>query len=1249
MLKTVTSGTVTSHTWYLWSLLRHTLFAEGTIHKSGYCVAFGECGENPEVKTKNLDHIVPCVNNTPAIKPHQNTLDRLKTVCPVLYDGENTRLCCSDGQLEALEKSLQMSAVVLARCPSCKDNFYNIYCQYVCGSNQALFINVTRTFDALKVNHVNGTGVLEMEAYYSKRFADGAFDSCKDVRLPSVGGYAISAMCGLYGSTLCNTKHWFDFMGDISNGLAPLKIDFIFPDEHSPPIGQGMQPFDGKVWKCSESSSKDAPSCSCNDCQASCPIIPEPPLPEGEWKIRNVEGILIISAIIFCTLMLLFLLYLIGSIDWCSGDHKNLDHEINLLKELTEKDVTCSEKLSESLQNYLGIMFEKWGPLVIVLSAGISMVKLTTDPVELWSSPDSRARREKDIHDKYFGPFFRTEQVIITAKNPLNYTYSSLLFGEKVFSGILRKEILLEFLELQLLLQYMPVWSETKNQSITLKDICFAPMNPDNPTDTDCTVNSLVQYFQSKSSNLEAKVNATHMGKEGTIDWHDHFLYCINSPLSFQDTTGLQMNCMADYGAPVFPFLAVGGYEGQEYSAAEALLLTFTTRNFDPQDDHYQYALEWEKKYLEVVENFSKCSPHLNVAFMSERSLEDEINRTTAKDIPIFAISYVVIFVYIALALGEYSSCSRILVDSKITLGLGGVLVVLGAVFASMGVYAYAGVPSSLVIIEVVPFLVLAVGADNIFIFVLEYQRSSRKKGETREEHIARVLGNVAPSMLLCSLSEAVCFFLGALTKMPAVQTFALYAALAVLFDFLLQVSAFVALVSLDVQREEDNRLDICCCAKPVVPPKKKNNEGYLLPWMRKYYAPFLLHPLIRVVVFVFCFCACLVLMFHVKVGLDQQVALPKDSYMLTFINTMNKYLEVGVPTYFVTTSGYNFSTIAGMNAVCSSVGCDNNSMMQKIQFACDFSNRSYLSIPASSWVDDFIDWLNPMSSCCCNKTQLSPFNKVEKRCRQSCMKTQHDGVIRPSPDQFNKFLPRFLDDVPTQESTRFMAYHSPLVTSQEYTAALKNIRELSENITTTMRKIPGTAENFEVFPYTVTYVFYEQYLTIVKEGLFNIGVCLIPTFVVCCILLGMDILSGIINLVVILMIVIDTVGVMTLWSIDFNAVSLVNLVTAVGMSVEFISHMTRSFALSIKPSKLERAKEATAKMGSAVFAGVAMTNLPGILILGFANAQLVQIFFFRLNLVITLLGMAHGLIFLPVILSYFGKWFLLSSGILLL
>lgn len=43
----------------------------------------------------------------------------------------------------------------------------------------------------------------------------------------------------------------------------------------------------------------------------------------------------------------------------------------------------------------------------------------------------------------------------------------------------------------------------------------------------------------------------------------------------------------------------------------------------------------------------------------------------------------------------------------------------------------------------------------------------------------------------------------GALSSMPAVRTFALTAALAIAFDFLLQMSGFVALLALDVRRQE--------------------------------------------------------------------------------------------------------------------------------------------------------------------------------------------------------------------------------------------------------------------------------------------------------------------------------------------------------------------------------------------------------------------------------------------------------------
>ncbi len=50
------------------------------------------------------------------------------------------------------------------------------------------------------------------------------------------------------------------------------------------------------------------------------------------------------------------------------------------------------------------------------LTAGVLFLEVTIDPVELWASPESRSRQEKDYFDKSFTPFYRTEQIILHAE-----------------------------------------------------------------------------------------------------------------------------------------------------------------------------------------------------------------------------------------------------------------------------------------------------------------------------------------------------------------------------------------------------------------------------------------------------------------------------------------------------------------------------------------------------------------------------------------------------------------------------------------------------------------------------------------------------------------------------------------------------------------------------------------------------------------------------------------------------------------
>lgn len=75
--------------------------------------------------------------------------------------------------------------------------------------------------------------------------------------------------------------------------------------------------------------------------------------------------------------------------------------------------------------------------LITLLSHGIHFIKVTVDPVELWSSSSSQCRKEREFFNANFKPFFRTAQVIIV---PNGIPDVSPNWSHKTIQLVLRKQ-----------------------------------------------------------------------------------------------------------------------------------------------------------------------------------------------------------------------------------------------------------------------------------------------------------------------------------------------------------------------------------------------------------------------------------------------------------------------------------------------------------------------------------------------------------------------------------------------------------------------------------------------------------------------------------------------------------------------------------------------------------------------------------------------------------------------------------------
>ncbi|KAJ4461389.1 putative Niemann-Pick type protein 1B [Paratrimastix pyriformis] len=1242
------------------------------INQPGYCAFVG----NPHSdKPHNW--------NIPAFKP-----DGEFDVCQEFQE----KACCVKSQVDTLNTQIQQAFPMFGSCTSCMSNFMKLWCTFTCSPDQSTFVDVLET----SIDTAGNESVQRVAVHVDSAWSWDLFNSCKDVKFAATGQSVMELVFGSH-----NPQEWFNFLSDNS----PFPLDFDQVRSGMPDVKAHTMYYD--VRGCNE-------TCSCNDCAGSCPV-PEPAIPPyqclvsfGTFDLQcrtvGLAGGFVFMVVLISVIACLVYRHHRRTLLAAAAQPPESEEQV-LAAAASDRRAVLLEAFDDSkgsasytsrFQRFfynLGLWDAKHPLLTLLLcllvaggcGAGVYFITIETTPEKLWVDPSCQTELQKGFFNQHFGGFYRIEQVIIRPKE--GYTAIS-------------KELLLEVLAMEKNISTLV--ATVNGHQVHLMDIC------NQPTASGCIIETPTEWWQQDETLLQ---------EASQDDIHDHVIQCANNQV---DPT-----CLSSIGAFTDPKVALGGFEGKNYTDAKVAVTTYLLNNFDSLTED---AEAWELLWLDVVRQPHKT---FDVSYMAERSVADELAAESSMDVITVIMSYALMFVYVSVALGRVYKVpvAQFFVRSKFLLGLAGIIMVIFSVVAAAGICSLIGVHATLIISEVIPFLVLAIGVDNIFILVNKYEQAT--KSLPVPERVAHAVAQCSSSICLAATTETLAFLLGALTRMPAVQAFALYAGMAVLFDFLFQLTAFPAIMSLDGARVHAQRLDCLPCIKctcgpntdledpdeyvyqpieddalptrAVIPkdgaapapslgstiiahtidapdvdreqeqdplladPTKRGRRmrkpvGFIRAAISRFYTPLLLHPCTKTLVLII-FVGLLLFSANniptLERGLDQSIALPQGSYIVDYFEKEQSLLRVGPPAYFVV-KGLDLSTRENQNLVCGlgkgEGGCLPDSLVNTVSIAGMSPEQNFFIGSTSSWLDEYLQWL--LSGDCCryhNQTVPSfcPPEDMSDDCVRCVPHEDMDAWGRPPPAMFQKYLDYFLHeskctdacgvcgmpfmsdvelapDNKTIISSRFRSYHTILQKQSDYINGLANAIALADQLN-------KAHPSLQVFPYSVFYIFFEQYLGVVQVALQNIGLALAAVLLMTSVMLR-NLRSSLIITMVIVMIVVDMLGLMAIWGVSLNAVSVVNMSMGIGISVEFCVHIAHSFTSSKRGSRDHRVAVALTDVGASVMNGITVTKFIGVMVLAFSRSLIFVIYYFRIFFIVVVLGATHGFILLPVLLSLFGS-----------
>lgn len=341
-------------------------------------------------------------------------------------------------------------------------------------------------------------------------------------------------------------------------------------------------------------------------------------------------------------------------------------------------------------------------------------------------------------------------------------------------------------------------------------------------------------------------------------------------------------------------------------------------------------------------------------------------------------------------------------------------------------------------------------------------------------------------------------------------------------------------------------------------------------------------------------------LLLQVREGLERHKLSRSDSYSVTFYEREDAYFrKYAYRIQVVVNATLDYSDPVVQKQI--------EDMMQQ------FESSPYVSGPAltESW--------------------LRAFNRFTSDPRTSFLLQSYD---KADPKDFLQILDVFFNYPLLQIFRQDVLFNEDktAIKGTRYVIQAHNITDANKekDMVLELRKI---ADN-QPFPVTVFqqyFIYFDQFILVRDTSIQSICVAVAVMIVIslvfipslqCAFFVAFSIIS----------IEIGVIGYMTLWGVNLDSISMINLIMCIGFSVDYSAHISYAYFSADKATPDDGIRTALHSLGVPIFQGSVSTIL-GVIALIFAPSYIFLTFFKTVFLVI-LFGALHGILLLPVLLS---------------